>query len=283
MGKVAFESMVTDELSLKESYTVVILGAGRVATHLVPIIHQEAGRVVQIWSRSIASAQLLAEPIDVPYTNDLCAVVSDADIYIVCVVDDALPHVAAKLAEVVSIHRKVSSQPLLLHTSGSVPVEVWRQTGAMHYGVIYPLQTFSKNKFVDMSKVPFFIESSDNQSMVVIKDFVHKMSLMVHVADSASRMKLHIAAVFACNFTNAMYDAAYRLLAQSNLPFEVMLPLIEETANKVKKLIPREAQTGPASRGDHRVVRAHIEALLGDDELLEMYKLISKYINNINK
>ena len=254
------------------SERVVILGAGRVATHLAPAVIGAGYELVQVWSRTEASACAVAEPLGISYTDDLDAVVTDADIYIVCVADGVLSEVAGRLI------RRVGDRHLFLHTAGSVPMDVWREAGASHYGILYPLQTFSKERAVDMREVSLFVEASGEEAMVRTEALARGLSGRVFRADSERRARLHIAAVFACNFANAMYGAAQRLLAADGIPFEVLLPLIDETAAKVHKLTPREAQTGPAVRGDRNVMQCHTEALAGEKDLQRLYEVVSDYI-----
>ena len=255
------------------SERVVILGAGRVATHLAPALMEVGCNITQIWSRTLVSAQQLAEPLGVSYTNNLNEIATDADVYILCVSDEALPFVSEKLVAI------VGQRPLYLHTAGSVGLDLWHRCGALHYGILYPLQTFSKERAVDMGGVSFFVEASDEDATGKVEALGHRLSSKVFRADSKRRARLHIAAVFACNFTNAMYNAASRLLADEGIPFDVLLPLIDETASKVHSLTPYDAQTGPAVRGDKVVMRNHMVALEGDSELCEIYERISNYIS----
>ena len=266
MGETASERVV-------EPVSVVLLGAGRVATHLAPALVKAGCRIVQVWSRTETSAAKIADPLGVAHTDNLDAVSIDADIYIACVADGALPEVAARIVA------RVGAAPLFLHTAGSVGLELWRQCGASRYGILYPLQTFSKERVVEVSKVSFFVEASDEMTMVAIEELAHRLSDKVFRADSKRRARLHVAAVFACNFTNAMYGVAHQLLSEENIPFEVLLPLIDETAAKVHTLDPHDAQTGPAVRGDVAVMQNHMEALADNEDLHAMYALISNYIN----
>lgn len=252
---------------------MVVLGAGRVATHIVPALVHAGYRVDQVCSRTEASARAVAAPLGIPYTVGFDSLVTDADVYIVCVTDSALPEVAARIVE------RVGTKALFLHTAGCVSMELWREAGAVRYGILYPLQTFSKKRRVDMCEVSLFVEASDEEAMREIEDLAYRLSGRVYRADSQRRARLHIAAVFACNFANAMYGAAHRLLAEEGVPFDVLLPLIDETAAKVHTLAPREAQTGPAVRGDGEVMRQHLEALSRDEELYKIYEQVSNYIN----
>ena len=255
------------------SQRVVVLGAGRVATHLVPALIKAGCQVSQVWSRTEDSVRQLAEPLGLAYTTSLEAIFSDADVYIFCVSDGVLPELAERVVS------RIGTVPLYLHTAGSVDLDLWHCSGALHYGILYPLQTFSKERMVNMKEVSYFVEASDEVTMDRVEALAHRLSDKVFHADSTCRTRLHIAAVFACNFTNAMYDMAYRLLAEEDIPFEVLLPLIDETASKVHALTPHDAQTGPAVRGDKTVMQNHLKALGKDSELYEVYERISNYIN----
>jgi predicted short-subunit dehydrogenase-like oxidoreductase (DUF2520 family) len=243
----------------------------------VPALVRVGYRVLQVWSRTEASARSLAEPLGIAYTTDLGDVVVDADVYIACVADGALSEVAERVVA------RAGVAPLFLHTAGSVGMELWQRCGAAHYGILYPLQTFSKEREVNMREVSLFVEASDEDALTEIETLAQGLSDRVYRADSKRRARLHIAAVFACNFANAMYDAAHHLLSEDNIPFEALLPLIDETAAKVHTLAPREAQTGPAVRDDKVVMQRHIEALDGNERLREIYGAVSELIQHYSK
>ena len=228
-------------------------------------------RIVQVYSRTADAARALACPLGVPYTDNLDAVSTEAHIYIACVADEALPAIAARVAS-------ADEDKIFLHTAGSVSMDVWRDAGAGHYGILYPLQTFSKERAVDMRRVSLFVEASDEATLQATELLARSLSDKVYRADSAVRAQLHIAAVFACNFTNAMYGVAHQLLGKHQLPFDVLLPLIDETAAKVHTLTPHEAQTGPAVRGDREVMQRHMAALEQAPELQSLYEQISRLI-----
>lgn len=260
---------------------VVLLGAGKVATHLAPALLDAGYRITQIYSRTTEAARTLAEPLNVPYTDKFNAIDTNAEIYIACVSDEALPTVARALCSTINRQqRKANSHPLFLHTAGSIAMDVWREAGAKRYGILYPLQTFSKERKVNMSEVSLFVEASDEAALHATELLALNLSSKVYRADSALRAQLHIAAVFACNFTNAMYAIAHELLERDGIPFEVLLPLIDETAAKVHMLTPKEAQTGPAVRGDHAVMKRHTNALANTPALQELYQQISNLIAN---
>ena len=207
----------------------------------------------------------------VPYTTSLNKLPHDADIYISMLKDDALMQLAP---EIVALNRKA----LFVHTAGSLPLSLWKDAGAEKYGVLYPMQTFSKGKRGDIQNVPLFVEGSSEQVLQEIMHMAKSLSQKVKELDSESRKRLHIAAVFACNFTNRMYAISNVLLEESGVDFKVMLPLIEETAEKVATLPPSQAQTGPAIRGDVRVMDSHLESLKSHPDFAEIYKLMSDNI-----
>ena len=166
------------------------------------------------------------------------------------------------LAEVIPPLVRRNPKALFVHTAGSMPMDVWKGE-AVRYGVLYPMQTFSKSRAVDFSTVPFFIEGSGREEAEALKAVAERIG------------------GFACNFTNHMYALAHRLLDSHGLPFEVMLPLIDETARKVHELPPLEAQTGPARRYDENVIGKHLEMLADEPRLAELYEKISQSIHRL--
>ena len=170
---------------------------------------------------------------------------------------------------------------IILHTAGSIPMSVLHECGAKKYGVLYPMQTVSKNNVVPLDDVTTFIEGCDEAVAAQVEALARTISNKVVYATSEQRSYLHVAAVFACNFSNAVYNMAAELLEKHGLPFEAMLPLIDEAARKVHRMSPTQAQTGPARRGDENVMKAH-KAML-DDELAAIYSLLSDYIKRRNK
>ena len=255
--------------SLAENSRVVIAGAGNLATCLGEALCASGVVPQAVWSRSEASASQLAAKLHCPHTTCIDSL-PDADIIITAVSDDALPMVTRKLTE-------RYGDALLVHTAGSVPVSVWADAGANRYGVFYPMQTFSKGKSVDFSRVGIFLEASDEDGFQQLESLARWLTQKVYRATSAQRGFLHVAAVFSCNFANAMYRMAAEILDNQGLPFEAMLPLIDETAAKLHHLSPDEAQTGPAARGDKEIL-ARQSAML-DGIHRSVYDLVSEYIS----
>ena len=252
---------------------IVLIGAGNVATHLGIALQQAGWNIAQVYSRTEASASELGNRLQVSFVTSIAEVCTDADIYIVAVKDDALKLLIPELV-------KGREGGLFVHTAGSVPMSVW-EGYCIRYGVFYPMQTFSKQKPVDFRKIPFFLEGDGGDTLVMLKELACSLSEKVYDATSEQRMALHMAAVFACNFTNHMYALSAHLLEKNGLPFDAMLPLIDETARKVHELAPKTAQTGPAIRKDMDVMNKHLNMLAGEPGLKELYEKISKSIQEL--
>ena len=247
----------------------VIIGAGNVATHLARRLDATTD-VVAVWSRKLDHAEALSSTLrNARATDNVDEVPRDADFYIISVVDDHIADVARRLGVVDGI---------VAHTSGSFPLEGLRQAcGATRCGVFYPLQTFSKTTEVDTDHIPFFIEGTDAATIDALAGLATSVSDNVHRVDSSVRGHLHIAAVFANNFANYMWDIADSYLKEhTDFDIRVFAPLLTETLRKAMAVGPRAAQTGPAKRGDREIIDKHIAALADGDA--EIYRLISNSI-----
>jgi len=252
---------------------LVFIGSGNLATQLALVLSEKGYPVLLVYSRTEESAAALAGKINCPYTTDITLLDARADVYICALKDSALQAVLSQA----SFHDK-----LVLHTAGSVPMDILSEYTA-NYGVFYPLQTFSKSRPVDFSNIPVFIESNSPENFSVVKSLADSISNVVYEADSEQRKKLHLAAVFACNFTNHLYAIAAKIVKENgDFPVEVLLPLIDETAKKIHALSPLEAQTGPAVRYDKNVIDKHLEMLNSDKDVQQIYDLISKHIYTVN-
>ena len=230
------------------SYSTVLIGNGNVASHLGLALEQADHRVVRLGGR-----------------NRTVPIPRDADLYVIAVTDSAIASVAAEIGDVPG---------LVVHTAGSVPMSVLPQH---RKGVLYPLQTFTKGRPVDMRSVPLFVESEGGEELLL--HVASQLSDIVIPMDSERRCYLHLAAVFCNNFTNHMYRITEELLSQHDIPFEVMLPIIDETARKVHSLTPAQAQTGPAVRWNQSVMEAQ-QNLLEREDLRQLYQIISKSIHH---
>lgn len=252
---------------------IVIIGSGNVATHLAKAFAKN-NDVVQIYSKNIANAQLLANNIKGANAIDNLSQLSpNADLYVISVKDDAIKQI-------------VDSVPfntgLWVHTSGSVSIDTLSNKFT-RCGVLYPLQTFSRDVDVDISKVPFFIEGIDNSTFQGINAIAKTLSDNTYAANSAQRKQLHIAAVFGCNFVNHMWAIADEILQKSGYSFDILIPLIKATLNKATIISPEEGQTGPARRGDASIINSHKELLppnLGNLYHIISNSILTKYNNN---
>jgi predicted short-subunit dehydrogenase-like oxidoreductase (DUF2520 family) len=252
---------------MKAINKIVFIGAGNVATHLATNLKDKRFDIVQVYSRKKKSADFLAKKVDAESICNLNAVSEEADLYIIAVPDDALPEIAGKL--------KLENK-LIVHTSGFHEMDILKSISA-RTGVFYPLQTFSKNRKINLSDVPFCIESKNINDIALLKSVAQTLSSDIRLMNSGKRRMVHLAAVFACNFANHMYFAANEILEQSNISFDILKPLIIETAAKIIKQTPEKAQTGPAYRGDVSVMKQHLK-ILKDKDIIELYKLMSDHI-----
>jgi predicted short-subunit dehydrogenase-like oxidoreductase (DUF2520 family) len=253
---------------LNEIQNIVLIGTGNVATHMGLAIQKIDRRIVQVYSRTEASAMNLAGILKTEFTCDTDDINPEADLYILSLTDDAVSEIGGRLNV---------GQQLVVHTSGSLPMDILRKSSE-NVGVLYPLQTFSKSRSVDFNKVPLCIEANSKDNLHLLEQFAKELSQKVVETDSEKRKILHLAAVFACNFPNFMYSIAGQILADKSLNFELLRPLILETALKVQELKPDEAQTGPASRGDKVILRKHNELLREYPDYREIYKKLSEAI-----
>ena len=250
---------------------IALIGAGRVASCMGPRLKEAGHTIACVYSRTLINAQELADKLDAPATTSLDQLPA-ADIYLTMLSDDALTELAPKIV-------KGRQQALFLHTAGSIPMDIWNKAGAKRYGVLYAMQTFSKGIQVDWPEVPVFIEGSSEDELERVRTLALNLSGNVTSLSSHGRLKLHVAAVYACNFTNRMYAISEQILKEEGVPFSVMLPLVRETARKVETMSPHDAQTGPAVRGDRKVIAEHLEILKNQPELADIYRLISTDIN----
>ena len=251
---------------------IVLIGAGNLATHLGKALHAAGHDMVQVFSRTMQSAETLASLLDAEPLTDMAQVRDDADVYIFSVKDSALEQLISQLCG--------GEKKVFLHTAGSMPMSVFRGK-ALHYGVLYPMQTFSKQREVDFSIIPCFIEANDEFALKQIEGLAGQISHRVFQLSSEDRKYLHLSAVFACNFANHCYAASQELLQLHGIPFDVMLPLIDETAAKVHGMTPKEAQTGPAVRYDENVIGKQIQLLENQPYFQKIYDCMSKSIHEL--
>ncbi|HVW97384.1 MAG TPA: DUF2520 domain-containing protein [Mucilaginibacter sp.] len=247
---------------------ITLIGSGNVATHLAAAFKNAGHRIVQVYSREMQHAALLAYHVAAEPVDDLSAISGETDIFIISVNDDAIVPVAKKLT---------GFKKLMVHTSGATSLDALLSfTG--NAGVFYPLQTFSKTREVDFLTVPLCVEGGSLVISNQLMELARTVSNDVRQVSSAQRRVLHLAAVFACNFPNYLYDIAQQLLAASDLDFSILKPLILETAQKVQGSLPADVQTGPAVRNDRTSMQAHLQMLDNQPEFRAVYELLSQMI-----
>ena len=247
---------------------LAIIGAGNVASHLSKAFQKAGHDIVQVYSRTQEKAQTLSSVLKCNYTNDTSAITDDADVYLFCLSDSAIE----KVLEKKDWHNK-----LLLHTAGSLPLEIFVNRSSA-YGVLYPLQTFTTDFELDITKVPFFIEGNKPSVVETIKELALSISPLVFEADSQKRLQLHLAGVFANNFTNHIMAIARQLLEENNIPPENINPLLEETFRKAMTIGAENAQTGPAIRNNKAVLELHNHLLATHPEWQKIYTFVSESI-----
>ncbi len=250
------------------SLNFCFIGAGNLATHLSKSLQEAGFYIRQVYSRTEHSAKKLGQVLDTNYTNVIEDITGDADIYIIALKDSALVEVLEKI----NLKGKI-----IIHCSGSLSISVLEKYSEK-IGVFYPLQTFSKQREVDFSKVPVFVEANSSKVEHLLVDIAMKITRHVSVLESEKRKYLHIAAVFACNFVNHFYVIADQILKTQNISFDVLRPLIFETASKVQYLDPEIAQTGPAVRFDENIISSHLNEIKDFNNYAELYNSVSKSI-----
>ncbi len=252
---------------------IALLGSGNVATHLATALKAKGEEIVQVFSPNLKNAKILADKICAKFTDDLGEVDQNADLYIISVNDDAISAVAEGLKHV---------NGLVVHTSGTTALKVL-SAHVKHAGVFYPLQTFSKDKEISFDHIPICIEAQVESQLNILTILAEKLSDQVYQLDGEKRKVLHLAAVFAGNFSNHAYTLANQILSENNLDFNLLRPLIAETADKVKNYLPENVQTGPAFRGDENTINKHLNMLTALPGLQEIYQTISNSIKITHK
>lgn len=249
--------------------SIVFIGSGNLATHLSVALKDACYDIKQVYSPNFCHAVELSEKIKSEAIADLALLSKDADVYIVSVKDDAISSVAEVL-------KNVNPNSVVIHTAGSVPLSVL-SSRILHSAVLYPMQTFTKNRKVDFHEIPCFIEYSDIIAAQVVKELASSISTKIVEIDSEKRRKLHLAAVFASNMVNHCYRLAERIVKAESLDFSLFYPLMNETTAKAQIMSPKEAQTGPMVRHDVTVMEAQ-KSLLDDELSKKLYDIMAESI-----
>ncbi len=242
---------------------ILLIGAGNVATNIAVSFHSIGIRIVGIYSKTIETSNALASLVESRVIENLNEL-PEHDFIIVCVPDDIISSVISQLP----IDAKIA------YTSGTVSLQ--SLPNYPNLGVFYPLQTFTKEKMIDLKTVPFFIEANNSHFEKELFELALHLGKQATTTNSEQRKQLHIAAVFVNNFTNHLAYIAKEHLEKNDLNWENLLPLLEETLNKIKDSNPKEIQTGPARRNDLGVLKTHLNELTGDPETI--YKAITDSI-----
>jgi len=256
-----------EEKNTIEDKSVIVIGTGAVATNFIKHFLSIGITVIQQYGRTIPLE------ITIPFISDINNINTDADLYIIAVSDDAIAEVVEQLP---------SLNGLVVHTAGSVSLDIFASKFSK-FGVFYPVQSFSNNRNIDLQLVPFIIEGNSMESVAILKALAVKISNNYFVFTYEKRLQLHLAAVFASNFSNHMNSIAQELLLNENIDFTILRPLLQETFNKILTINPLDAQTGPAKRNDINVLEKHSEILTNNPIFQEIYTLISKSISTFNK
>lgn len=245
---------------------IVIIGSGNVAYHLAKAFTQNNIKVSQIFGRNEVELSKISSEFNIPFSTDQ---LEDAEFYIIAVSDSAVENVSELIK---------NENTLVAHTSGSLPMEILK--GNYRKASFYPLQTFSKTKNLEYSKIPFFIEAENQIDEKSLFELASIISENVETSDYEKRKYIHLTAVFACNFVNHLFARAKEISDSQHLDFNYFIPLIDETVEKIHHLEPKLAQTGPAVRGDERILKLH-EELITNDEHRKIYNTMNESIQKM--
>lgn len=249
---------------------VLIIGAGNVATVLGRLLKNAGHEIVQVVSRSMDSAALLAAELNCSAAASFAQMDKDADIYIAAMSDASLNEIKENIS---------LGHQLIVHTAGSVPKDILKGVSS-NYGVMYPLQSLSKENFCSDVKLPLLIDASNEQALAQLEGLARSISPLVTITNDEQRLKLHVAAVVVNNFTNHLYSLAYDFCEKENIDFSMLLPIIEETALRLQKKAPGSMQTGPAKRKDIITLDKHLRVLNAHPQLRSIYLKITDSIMN---
>ncbi len=255
---------------------IVLLGTGNVAHHLAHRFQAVGLSLAQLYGRNLEKLTFLANALQCPFTNNPQALQLDADLYILAVSDGAIEI----LLQEIEINAKGAfHKALFVHTSGTIPSTVFAPF-AKHYGVFYPLQTFSIGKQPDWSNLPMCVDANTDQQLIVLEYLARQLSPNVHRITDAQRATLHVAAVFVNNFTNHLFHIGQTIVENEGISFDLLKPLIQETAAKIQHNSPQTMQTGPAKRGDTVTIEKHKTFLKKYPFYNKLYDLMTKNIND---
>ncbi len=245
---------------------IAIIGSGNTAWVLANLFYKHQLIIDTISSRNTETGKALAQKVSAKFTSQF-EFETSTQLILICTPDNVIETIAKELK---------NTNALICHCAGSVGIESLKELN--NYGVFYPLQTLSKTIVTDGIKIPFLIEANTKENELLLKNLCKQINQNCQIAKSDERLQYHLAAVFANNFSNAMFSAAYTLLENKSLDFKMLLPLIQHTAEKLKHDTPNNTQTGPALRGDNITMKKHLRLLENEPQLVKIYSLISEFI-----
>ena len=248
---------------------IVLLGSGNVANHLGKILYNSGQNIIEVYNKFDESGILLAKKLNAEFINKVEKINKNADLYIISVVDDFLDELVSKL--------EINSG-MIVHTSGTKNIDCLSKF--KNYGVLYPLQTFSKDTELKYKEIPFLLEANTPENLIFLNEFTSEFYDNIYHISSEKRKQIHTAAVFACNFTNYMFSISEDILNKNDISFDILKPLIQETVNKVINNSPKQSQTGPAKRKDIKLINEHLKLLKLDKDYQKIYGLLSDSIIN---
>ncbi|MCW3125153.1 MAG: hypothetical protein JWO03_811 [Bacteroidetes bacterium] len=252
---------------------ITLIGSGNTATALGKALKQAGHQIIQVWSRSAGKANELAGILGVEATADLSAINDQADVYLVAVKDDAI--------ESIGSHLKVGGK-VIAHTSGIKSRELLKEAGN-NYGVFYPFVSMTKETAVDFKRALVMIEGSNQGTSDMLSSIAKTISDNVKTVEQDQRQVLHLSAVFVNNFSNHLYSISEKILTEKGLSFDDMRPLIAAHTENVMKYLPSALQTGPAVRDDRSTIDIHMDLLSKNQELKEIYSLLTSSIQDFYK
>jgi len=254
-------------------YKIILVGTGNVAWHLASALEDGGNQIVGIYGRKLINSQQLARKLfDAKIFTDLNFESVEADLVLLALADKAYGEIIKKM--------QIPKNALVAHTSGTLPMSLLQKFPK--HGVFYPLQTFSKDRKIDVRKIPFCLEASQKTSLDILVDIADSVSDFMYHISTSERQKLHVSAVFACNFTNHLLAISKEILEKNDMDFEMLYPLINETIQKALENSPKTMQTGPAIRNDQEILHTHL-TFLKNTPYAAIYELLSKDIQRLGK
>lgn len=251
---------------------IVIIGSGKLATNLAIVFKSTGHNILQIYSRNIENAKVLADRLSCIYTDNPEKINKEADLFFIAVSDNAV----CPLLDKMTIKNK-----FIIHTAGSLNIDILGKYSE-NYGVFYPVQTFSKTRLVNFKKIPVCIEANNSSNEKILHSIASEISDNVYTLNSEQRMYVHLAAVFASNFVNHLYTISDTILTKNNIPFEILKPLINEVTEKALTFKPIECQTGPAVRNDESIIESHLRLLSKFPDFKNIYTFVTKSIYELH-